>query len=116
MSAVSTPAAATPDVARTRKLLNIIAVLAIADFILLIPLVLGAIDVIDTGSLKMALGMIHGVGYVGLLYLTGKGAGERRWGWWFPGITLITGGPVGSLIGDVIIRRQLERDAAAPAR
>lgn len=114
MSAVSTPVASNPDVARTRKLLNVIAILAIADFVLLIPLVLGALGVIETESFVGILGPIHGVGYLGLLFLTGKGAGERRWGWWFPGITLITGGPVGSLIGDVIVRRQLDRDAAAP--
>lgn len=115
MSAVSTPGAATPDVLRTRKLLNIIAILALADFVLLIPLVLGVFDVIETSSFVGILGPVHGVGYLGLLFLTAKGAGERRWGWWFPFVTLITGGPVGSLIGDVIVRRQLDRAAAATA-
>lgn len=96
-----------PDVARTRRLLNVIAVVALLDFLLLIPLVLGGVGAIDSDSFVGILGPIHGVGYLALLYLTAKGAGERRWGWWFPGVTLITGGPVGSLIGDVVIRRQL---------
>lgn len=102
-----------PDVARTRRLLNVIAVVALLDFLLLIPLVLGAVGAIDSDSFVGILGPIHGVGYLALLYLTAKGAGERRWGWWFPGVTLITGGPVGSLIGDVVIRRQLAASAEA---
>jgi hypothetical protein len=102
-----------PDVARTRRLLNVIAVVALLDFLLLIPLVLGAVGAIDSDSFVGILGPIHGVGYLALLYLTAKGAGERRWGWWFPGVTLITGGPVGSLIGDVVIRRQLAAGAEA---
>ncbi|WP_320672325.1 DUF3817 domain-containing protein [Patulibacter defluvii] len=97
-----------PDVAKPRRLLNVIAVVALLDFLLLIPLVLGVVGAIDSDSFVGILGPIHGVGYLALLYLTAKGAGERRWGWWFPGITLITGGPVGSLIGDVIVRRQLD--------
>ncbi|EHN12605.1 hypothetical protein PAI11_04890 [Patulibacter medicamentivorans] len=101
-----------PDVARTRRLLNVIAVVALLDFLLLIPLVLGAVGAIDSDSFVGILGPIHGVGYLALLYLTAKGAGERRWGWWFPAITLVTAGPPGSLIGDVLLRRQLD---AAPA-
>jgi hypothetical protein len=39
---------------------------------------------------------------------------ERFWGWWFPAIVLVTGGPVGSLIGELVLRRQI-RPATEPA-
>lgn len=110
MSAVS-ESVTLPDPASTRKLLNIIAVVAIVDFILLVPLFLGLVGVIDTDSFVQPVGMIHGLIFIGLVLMTGKGALEKRWGWWFPIITIITGGAIGSLIGDWIIRRR----AATPA-
>ena len=45
--------------------------------------------------------------------MTAKGAGEEHWGWWFPVIVLVTGGPIGSLIGDLKVRKDLEARAAA---
>jgi hypothetical protein len=27
------------------------------------------------------------------------------WGWWFPGVVLVTGGPLGSLLGELRLRR-----------
>jgi hypothetical protein len=30
------------------------------------------------------------------------------WGWWFPGVVLITGGPLGSILGDMRLRRETE--------
>jgi hypothetical protein len=53
------------------------------------------------------LGPVHGLGYLALLYLTVAGAGAKRWGWWFPAIVLVSGGPVGSIVGDVVLRRRL---------
>jgi hypothetical protein len=53
------------------------------------------------------LGPIHGLGYVYLLYLTATGALRGLWGWWFPAIVLVTGGPLGSLLGEVRLRREL---------
>jgi hypothetical protein len=60
------------------------------------------------------LGPIHGVGFLALLFLTLRGAVERFWGWWFPAIVLVTGGPVGSLIGELVLLRQI-RPATEPA-
>lgn len=90
--------------ADTLKQLDRIRWLAIADAVLLVVLVICAI----TGSAAVhVLGPIHGIGFLGLLYLCARGAGEERWGWWFPAIVLVTAGPPGSLIGDVRIRREL---------
>ncbi len=98
------------DPAAIRRDLNRVRIVALLDGLLLIPLVLCAIT--DQESVVSILGPIHGVGFLLLMYLTAKGAGEGRWGWWFPALTLVTAGPPGSLIGDLRIRRQLN---AAPA-
>jgi hypothetical protein len=102
----ATETAASATAAGTRRLLDIIRIVAIADFFLLVPLVICAI--LNAESVVSVLGPLHGIGYLALLLLCAKGAGERRWGWWFPAIVVVTLGPPGSLIGDVRIRRSLE--------
>ena len=91
------------DPAETIRQLNLIRIIAIADFVLLVPLVILAI--MDNDATKI-LGPIHGVGFLILIFLCVKGAGERRWGWWFPIITVVTLGPPGSLWGEWKIRRE----------
>ncbi len=98
------------DTAETIRQLDRIRLLALLDFLALIPLVVFLI--IGSDAVKGVLGPIHGVGYVGLLYLCAKGAGEGRWGWWFPALVVVTLGPPGSLIGDVRIRRELAATTA----
>lgn len=89
-----------------RRALNIVLAVGIADALLLVVLVYVAF--IDRSDAAVSvLGPVHGLGYLVLLYLTASGAGNKRWGWWFPGIVLVTGGPVGSIIGDVVLRRRL---------
>ena len=88
-----------------RRRLNLIRVVAIVDAALLVPLVIAALN--DNEGVVDWLGPLHGVGYVLLLFLCGRGAAERLWGWWFPAIVVVTLGPPGSLIGDVKIRRDL---------
>ncbi len=100
-----------PDSASTVKKLNLIRLVAIADFVLL--LVLLYVAVVDRNESAISvIGPIHGVGFLAQLYLVATGAGEDRWGWWFPAVVVVTGGPIGALLGDVKIRRDL---AAAPA-
>ncbi len=91
--------------ATVRRRLNLIRAVAIVDALLLVPLVIAAID--DAEAVVNWLGPIHGVGYLILLFLCARGAGEGLWGWWFPAIVVVTLGPPGSLIGDVKIRRRL---------
>lgn len=92
------------DTVAIRRQLNLVRIIAIADGVLLVVLVIAAI----TGSSAVhVLGPIHGVGFLVLLFLVTRGAGEGKWGWWFPLIVLVTAGPPGSLYGDVRIRRAL---------
>ncbi|ADB51372.1 DUF3817 domain-containing protein [Conexibacter woesei] len=101
-----------PSVASTKRLLNIVLAVGIADLVLFIALIYFAfIDRSD--SAVSLLGPIHGIGFVVLLGLTAKGAVDGRWGWWFPAVTLVTTGPPGSIVGDLILRRQLEEREAA---
>lgn len=94
------------DPASSKRLLNIILVVGILDFLLL--LVLFYVAFIDRNEEAISLlGPIHGVGFLALLGLTAKGSSDGRWGWWFPLVVLFTGGPIGSLIGEMRLRRRL---------
>lgn len=88
-----------------RILVNAIAIVAVIDVLLLVPLVWASIT--DRESLIHVLGPIHGFGYVVLLGLCVRGVSNEWWGWWWPLIVLVTLGPLGSLIGDVRVRREL---------
>jgi len=94
-----------PDVAATRRQLNLILVIGLADFLLLLVLLWASFT--EREEAVSVLGPVHGVGFLALLFLCARGAGERRWGWWFPAVVLVTGGPIGSLVGDVALRRKL---------
>ena len=96
-----------PDIIRR---LNVILVLAIVDAILLVPLLLHRFADLDIPI--FALGMTHGLLFIALVGLCAKGAVEGLWGWWFPAITVITGGPPGSIAGDIVIRRRTRAAAA----
>jgi integral membrane protein len=96
-----------------RKLLDAVLVVGVLDFILLLVLLYVA-WVNRSDAAVSILGPIHGVGFVVLLFLTFRGAVERFWGWWFPAIVLVTGGPVGSLVGELVLRRRV-RPAAGTA-
>ena len=96
------------DTDATRRLVRRIAIVAAVDFALLIPLVWASLT--DRESLVSILGPIHGLGFLLELYLAVRGVGERRWGWWFPAIVVVTLGPLGALVGH---RRGTARLAAA---
>lgn len=96
-----------PDRAETLKALNQVLAVAIVDGVLfLVLLYVAFVDRSD--SAVSVIGPIHGVGFLGLLFLTVKGASDGRWPWWFPAVTLVTGGPPGSLLGDLKLRRDLK--------
>ncbi|HVF78464.1 MAG TPA: hypothetical protein VNA28_09205 [Solirubrobacteraceae bacterium] len=85
--------------------LNIILVLAIVDAVLLVPLLLHRFADLDIPTFP--IGMTHGLLFIALVGLCVKGALDKLWGWWFPAITVITGGPLGSIVGDLVIRRKI---------
>jgi hypothetical protein len=93
------------DTATIRRRLNVIRVVALLDALLLAPLVVAAI--LGEEGVVDVLGPIHGFGFLVLLFLCVRGAGEGMWGWWFPALVVVTLGPPGSLLGDLRIRRRL---------
>lgn len=113
MSTSEDLASEAPGGAREIRFLNIIAAVAVLDFLLLIPLVWASRWVADKHEIVSVLGPIHGFFFVVLIGLCAYGSLQKWWGWWFPVITVLTGGPIGSLIGDFVIRRQLRAKAAS---
>ena len=101
-----------PDLAASRRLLNIITVVGVLDALLLVVLLYFAF-VNRNEEMISLLGPIHGVGFLALLGLTAKGAMDARWGWWFPIAVLVTGGPLGSLLGEMRVRKSLRESVAA---
>lgn len=93
------------DSDRVKRQLNIVLVVAVLDAFLLVPLLYGFIA--DVEVHKEILGPIHGIGFLLLVLLTAKGALDRLWGWWFPAFVVVTFGPPGSIIGDLLIRSRL---------
>ena len=98
---------------RPLSLLRLIVIVSIVDFLLLIPLVVGVI--IDWHGAAPIIGPIHGAGFLWELYLVARGAAEGWWGWWYPAVTLVTGGPPGALLGHNKAKRQALERAATPA-
>lgn len=101
-----------PDNTQEIKFLNWIAIVAIVDVLLLIPLVWASRFVADKHEIVSVLGPIHGFFFLVLVGLCLYGSLNKWWGWWFPVIVVITGGPIGSLIGDWIVRRNLKEKTA----
>jgi hypothetical protein len=91
--------------AATVRRLNMIAVIALADAVLLGFLLAASFS--DNHDLVSILGPIHGVGFVALVGLCVSGASDERWGWWFPALVVVTLGPPGSLLGDALLRRRI---------
>jgi len=100
-----TTTSASIDVPRARRQLRWVAIAAAIDFLLLVPLVIASVS--DADDVIHVLGPIHGIGFLILLFLTAQGAGEKRWGWWFPAVVFITGGPLGTIVGDLVLRKKL---------
>jgi hypothetical protein len=101
---------ATTSAASDRRLLNAVLAVGIADALLL--LVLLYVAFVDRSDAAVSIiGPLHGIGFVILLGLTAKGAGDGRWGWWFPLVVLVTGGPLGSIVGDLVLRRRIPHAA-----
>lgn len=90
-------------IATRTRLLNLVRVVGVLDAALL--LVLLYVAFVDRSEAAVhVLGPIHGVGYLILLALTAYGVQRRQWGWWFPLAVLVTGGPLGSLLGEYRLR------------
>ena len=90
------------------RFLNWIAIVALVDVVLLIPLVWASRWVADNHDIVSVLGPSHGFLFMSLVGMVAWGSLQKWWGWWFPAIVVITLGPIGSLLGDWIVRRNLK--------
>jgi hypothetical protein len=89
------------------KRLNWVTAIAIIDAIALVVLIWAAVT--DREGIVDVLGPAHGGGFILLCVLIGLGCLEKLWGWWFLILTIVTLGPPGSLIGEVIIRKRVNQ-------
>ena len=93
--------------------LRIVRWLGVVDTLLLVWLLYASLS--HDRDLVRTLGPIHGGGFLLLMLISGVSASERLWGWWVPAAILLTGGPIGALVGDWLIVRRLRRGSLGPA-
>ena len=84
--------------------LMIVRWVAMADLILLIAL-LGA-SFANNEELVQIFGLVHGIVFLILIAIVGIGATQKLWSWWFLVATLVTTGPPGALVGEILIVRK----------
>ncbi|MFT4034847.1 MAG: hypothetical protein QM679_04635 [Patulibacter sp.] len=85
------------DLALRERFLKWVAIVAIVDLVLFLPLLYGVI----TGNKELTplFGPLHGTFFLIEVGLVAWGASSRWWGWWYPVVTIITTGPPGALLG-----------------
>ena len=84
--------------------LMIVRWIALADMVLLIVLLVASFA--NNEELVQFFGLTHGIVFLALIAIVGIGAVQKLWSWWFLGATLITTGPPGALVGEVLIARK----------
>jgi len=77
---------------------------ALADLVLLIVLLVASFA--NNEELVQVFGLIHGIVFLALIAIVGIGAIQKLWSWWFLVATLITTGPPGAFVGEVLIARK----------
>lgn len=92
---------------RIRQRLRWVRWVALADLTLLIALV--TVSRLGHRELVSVLGPIHGANFLALLVLVYTGVTDRLWHWGFLAGTFFTGGPLGALVGELVIMRRLQR-------
>ncbi len=96
---------------RVRRRLGVVRWVALMDLVLLVVLVTSSL----TGNRQLVsiLGPLHGGNYLLLLVIVGTAAADGFWSWWYPLGVLVTGGPIGAFIGELLVGRGLTaRDRA----
>jgi hypothetical protein len=103
-----------PDPLRVRQRLRWVRWAALLDLVLLVALLTASF----TGNrpLVSVLGPLHGGNFLLLLTLTATAAADGLWSWWFPAGVLVTGGPLGALVGERLIARRLARQEVIDKR
>ena len=84
--------------------LMIVRWVALADLVLLIVLLVASFA--NNEELVQIFGLTHGIVFLALIAIVGIGALQKLWSWWFLVATLITTGPPGAFVGEVLIARK----------
>ena len=92
------------EVQQVLRWLMIVRWIALADLILLIVLLVASFA--NNEELVQIFGLTHGIVFLALIAIVGIGAFQKLWSWWFLVATLITTGPPGALVGEVLIVRK----------
>ncbi|MBC8075653.1 MAG: DUF3817 domain-containing protein [Chloroflexales bacterium] len=100
-----------PPPQRALRRLNRVRWIALADAILLVALVAASLS--GRRDLVRILGPLHGGNFLLLLTVVATAALDGLWSWWFPLGVLLTGGPLGALVGEWSIRRRIAARADA---
>ncbi len=90
---------------RIRRRLGIVRRVALVDLVLLLALVSSSLA--DRREFVQVLRPLHGVNFLLLLVVAATAALDGLWGWWFPGVILITAGPPGAFVGEWAIARRM---------
>ena len=78
--------------------------ISVIDLVLLIVLLIASFN--DDEELVRIFGLTHGVVFLALIAIVSLGAFQKLWSWWFLVVTLITTGPPGALVGEILIMRR----------
>jgi len=89
---------------RVLRWLMIVRWVALADLVLLIVLLVASFA--NNEELVQIFGLTHGIVFLALIAIVGIGAVQRLWSWRFLVATLITTGPPGALVGELLIARK----------
>ena len=89
---------------RVLRWLVIVRWIALADLVLLIVLLVASFA--NNEEMVRIFGLTHGIVFLALIAIIGIGAVHKLWSWWFLVGTLITTGPPGALVGEVLIARK----------
>jgi len=84
--------------------LMIVRWIALADLVLLIVLLVASFA--NNEKMVQIFGLTHGIVFLALIAIVGIGAVQKLWTWWFLVGTLVTTGPPGALVGEVLIARK----------
>ena len=101
------------DARQVLRWLMIVRWTALADLILLIVLLVASF--VHNEKLVQIFGLAHGIVFMVLVAIVGVGALDKRWSWWFLVATLITTGPPGAFLGEVLIMRKAKAILAKSA-
>lgn len=90
---------------RVERRLRIIQIVALVDLVLLAALLAASLS--GNRELVRILGPLHGGNFLLLVVIALTAAADGLWSWWFPLGIVVSGGPLGALVGEWLIRRRL---------